>query len=59
MTQYSPKNRKPTFKSPKIIEKAKAFALSQKDKPAYGIDQYKYAKTKGKASINKIKKGLK
>jgi hypothetical protein len=59
MTQYSPKNRKPTFKSPKIIEKAKAFALSKKDKPAYGIDQYKYAKTKGKASINRIKKGLK
>ena len=35
------------------------FNKSVKDKPAYGIDQYKYAKTKGKAAINRIKKGLK
>lgn len=34
------------------------FNKSVKDKPAYGIDQYKYAKTKGKAAINRIKKGF-
>jgi len=33
------------------------FNKSVKDKPAYGIDQYSYAKTKGKASVETIKKG--
>ena len=35
------------------------FNKSVKDKPAYGIDQYKYAKTKGKDAIKRIKDGLK
>jgi hypothetical protein len=30
-----------------------------KDKPAYGIDQYKYAATKGKDALKRIKDGLK
>ena len=33
------------------------FNKSVKDKPAYGIDQYSYAKTKGRASVEAIKKG--
>jgi hypothetical protein len=33
------------------------FNKSVKDKPAYGIDQYKYANTKGRASVQKIKEG--
>jgi len=31
------------------------FNKSVKDKPAYGIDQYKYAKTKGRKAVEKIK----
>lgn len=32
------------------------FNKSVKDKPAYGIDQYKYANTKGKKVVQRIKK---
>jgi len=35
------------------------FNRSVKDKPAYGIDQYKYANTKGKDAIKRIKDGFK
>jgi len=32
---------------------------SVKDKPAYGIDQYKYANTKGRDAVKRIKDGFK
>jgi hypothetical protein len=35
------------------------FNKTVKDKPAYGIDQYKYANTKGKDALKRIKDGLK
>jgi hypothetical protein len=33
------------------------FNKSTKNKPAYGIDQYSYAKTKGRSAVETIKKG--
>jgi len=35
------------------------FNKSVKDKPAYGIDQYKYANTKGRDAVKRIKDGFK
>ena len=35
------------------------FNKSVKDKPAYGIDQYSYAKTKGRDAVKRIKDGFK